>query len=111
MDWTEVEQRVSEDDRNKWDRKTPATALRIVDDGGVELTDHGGSERFALAQLATTQMCQRLGIPVAYYRRLPDQLRARVANYDLERLKDNAFLLRGKNEWVRAFLSSDYVAY
>jgi hypothetical protein len=56
-------------------------------------------------------MCQRLGIPVPYYRRLPDQLRAMVANYDFDRLGDSGFLLRGKNEWVRAFLSADYVAY
>jgi Domain of unknown function (DUF932) len=54
---------------------------------------------------------QRLGIPVPYYRRLPAELQATVANYDLDRLNDSSFLLRGKNEWVRAFLSSDYVAY
>jgi hypothetical protein len=62
-------------------------------------------------ELATSQMCQQLGIPVPYYRRLPEQLRATAANYDFDRLKENAFLLRGKNEWVRAFLSADYVAY
>ena len=50
-------------------------------------------------------------LPVPYYRRLPNELRATVANYDLRRLKDNAYLLRGKGSRVRAFLSSDYVAY
>lgn len=111
MDWTQVEQGIVEDDRNKWDRKAPATALRIVDDGALELNGDGCSERFALAELATTQMCGRLGIPVLYYRRLPHELRATVANYDLERLKENTYLLRGKDEWLRAFLSTDYVAY
>jgi hypothetical protein len=52
----------------------------------------------SLSELATSQMCQRLGIPVPYYCRLPDQLRAMVANYDFDRLGDGAFLLRGNNE-------------
>jgi hypothetical protein len=107
MDWTQVEERLVEDDRNKWDRKAAAEELRIVPDGSIDV----GIARFALSELATSQMCQRLGIPVPYYRRLPDQLRATVANYDFDRLGDSAFLLRGKHEWVRAFLSADYVAY
>jgi hypothetical protein len=107
MDWTQVEERLVEDDRNKWDRKAAAEELRIVPDGSIDV----GIARFALSELATSQMCQRLGIPVPYYRRLPDQLRATVANYDFDRLGDSAFLLRGKDEWVRAFLSADYVAY
>jgi hypothetical protein len=32
MDWTQVEQRLVEDDRNKWDRKALATTL-TADDG------------------------------------------------------------------------------
>jgi Domain of unknown function (DUF932) len=112
MDWTQVEERIADDDRRKWDRKAPAKALKIAADGALELADRDGRpERFALAELATSQMCQRLGIPVLYYRRLPDEIRATVANYDFGRLKDNAYLLRGKDEWVRAFLSTDYVAY
>jgi hypothetical protein len=111
MEWTDVEDRIAEDDRNKWDRKAPATALRVFDDGALELNGDGRSERFALAELAASQMCQRLGIPVLYYRRLPHALQAALANHDFGRLKDNAYLLRGKDEWVRAFLSTDYVAY
>jgi hypothetical protein len=111
LDWTQVEERIVEDDHNKWDRKAPAAALRIAKDGALELNGDGRSERFALSELATSQMCGRLGIPVPYYRRLPSELQATVANYDLGRLKDSAYLLRGKDEWVRAFLSADYVAY
>jgi len=111
MDWNQVEELLIEDDRSKWDRKALARTLRIVDEGALELNGDGGSERFTLSELATSQMCQRLGIPVPYYRRLPDQLRAMVANYDFDRLGDSAFLLRGKNEWIRAFLSGNYIAY
>jgi hypothetical protein len=112
MDWTQIEERIVEDDRNKWDRKASAAELQIVPEGLLEVgRDQSAPVRFALSELATSQMCQRLGIPVPYYRRLPEELRATVANYDFERLGESAFLLRGKNEWVRAFLSSDYVAY
>lgn len=111
MDWTEVEGRIVEDDRNKWDRKAPTAALRVAESGALELNRDGRSERFVLSELATSQMCGRLGIPVPYYRRLPGELRATVANYDLGRLAETSYLLRGKDEWIRAFLSADYVAY
>src|SRR5216683_1599205 len=107
MDWTQVEQQIVEDDRNKWDRKAASEELRIVPDRLLDV----GIARFALSELATSQLCQRLGIPVLYYRRLPRELQAAVANHDLGRLSDNAYLLRGKDEWVRAFLSTDYIAY
>jgi hypothetical protein len=38
-------------------------------------------------------------------------MQAVVANYDLNRQNGKSFLLRGKGDWIRAFLSSDYVAY
>jgi hypothetical protein len=96
-----------EDDHNKWDRRAVAHELRIASDGLLDV----GIARFTLSELATSQMCQRLGIPVPYYRRLPHELQAMVANHDFGRLHENAYLLRGKDEWVRAFLSTDYVAY
>jgi len=113
MEWNQVEERLVEDDRNKWDRKALAAELRITtSDGSLDIGNADRApDRYTLSKLATTQMCQRLGIPVPYYCRLPDQLRAMVANHDFERLGDSAYLLRGKNEWVRAFLSVDYVAY
>lgn len=111
MEWTQVEERIIEDDRNKWDRKAAAKELRIADDGAVELRNGAAPERFALSELATGQMCQRLGIPVLYYRRLPHELQATIANYDFGRLNDNAYLMRGKDQWIRAFLSTEYIAY
>jgi hypothetical protein len=109
MDWTQVEERIAADDHNKWDRKVPAAALRIADDGALELHGDGSAERFALSEHAIGQMCQRLGIPVRYYRRLPDALKITLANYDLDRLSDRTYLLRGRGQHVRAFLSTDFV--
>jgi len=112
MEWTQVEQQIVEDDRNKWDRKASAAELLITPDGALEVRN-GGSQapRFSLSEHAIGQMCQKLEIPVRYYRRLPSDLKATVANHDLRRLAEHGYLLRGKDEWLRAFLSADYVAY
>jgi hypothetical protein len=56
-------------------------------------------------------MCQKLEIPVKYYPRLPDEMKATVANFDIGRLNGHSYLLRGKGDWLRAFLSAEYVAY
>ena len=57
-----------------------------------------------------------LGAPASpgsakYYRRLPAEMKATVANHDINRMNGHSYLLRGKGEWIRAFLSSEYVAY
>lgn len=111
MEWTQVEERIVEDDRNKWDRKTTGAELQVVE-GALEVRNGGELiQRFSLSEHATGQMCGKLGIPVAYYRRLPNELKAVVANHDLGRLRESEYLLRGKDEWIRAFLSAEYVAY
>src|SRR6266571_1247459 len=51
-------------------------------------------------------MCQKLEIPVKYYRRLPDAMKATVANFDIGRLNGQSYFLRGKGNWIRAFLSA-----
>lgn len=111
MEWAHVEERIAGDDRDKWDREAPATALRVPDVETLRVDDDGGCEQFQLSELATGQMCQRLGIPVRYYRRLPQKFRVELANYDLGRLNERKYLLRGRAGVVRAFLSSDYVPY
>jgi hypothetical protein len=102
-DWREVEGRIVEGDRNKWDRKAPAAALRIAEGGVLELNRDGRSERLALSELATSQMCGRLGIPVPYYRRLPTELRATVANYDFGRLAESSYLLAARTNGFGRF--------
>jgi hypothetical protein len=112
MDWASIEEKIAQDDQNKWDRKAAGQNLRISGDGRLELANgQGEPDAYSLSEAATAQMCQKLEIPVPYFRRLPDKMKALVANYDLERLDGNSFLLRGKGEWIRAFLSSEYVPY
>ncbi len=81
MDWKGVEERIVQDDQNKWDQKVSSSQLHVTRARVLELTDGGGPiECYTLSDLAAGQMCQRLGIPVGYYRRLPDEMKAPVSN-------------------------------
>jgi hypothetical protein len=107
MDWKLVAEKIVLDDQNKWDRSVPSRELRVAEDGALQCD--GGS--FPLSEVALSQLCGKLEIPSRYYRRLPGEMQALVANYDLRRQNGKSFLLRGKGEWIRAFLSAEYVAY
>lgn len=112
MEWNTVAAKICEDDRGKWDRKVPAREIRIGEDGKLEAMNAGPvSDAFTLSELATSQFCERLSVPTSYYRRLPTEMKATVANFDLKRLCDRNFLIRGKTGHIRAFLSGEYVAY
>jgi hypothetical protein len=102
MDWKTVAEKIIQDDQNKWEQTYLAEELEVTKVGiGVwPFSDH-----------AMSQFCQKLDIPVRYFRRLPDEMKMTVANFDLRRLKGTSFFVRGKSEWVRAFLSAGYVAY
>src|SRR6266542_5577974 len=102
MDWKSVSEKIVQDDQNKWDQTYLAEELEVAEVGsGVwPFSDH-----------AMSQFCQKLDIPIRYFRRLPDEMKILVANYDLRRLKGTSVFVRGKGDWVRAFLSADYVAY
>jgi hypothetical protein len=102
MDWKTVSDKIVQDDQNKWDQTWLAEELEVA---------KLGNDVWPFSDLAMSQFCQKLDIPVRYFRRLPDEMKITVANYDLERLKGTSFLVRGKGEWIRAFLSAEYVAY
>lgn len=112
MNWKTVAEKIVHDDQNKWDRKVSGKELLVAENGALKLLN-GQAEReaFSLSETATCQLCQKLEIPVRYYRRLSGDMQAVVANYDLNRQNGKSFLLRGKSEWIRAFLSAEYVAY
>jgi hypothetical protein len=112
MDWKTVSEKIVNDDQNKWDRKVSGRELRISGSGVLDLSNgDGAGKTYSLSEVAISQMCQKLEIPVKYYRRLPDEMKATVANYDINRMNGHSYLLRGKGEWIRAFLSAEYVAY
>jgi hypothetical protein len=72
MDWKTVSETISRDDHDKWDRKVPVKDLALSESGALKfLNEHSDSQDLALSDTATLQLCQRLEIPVRYYRRLP----------------------------------------
>lgn len=111
MDWNTVEKQISSDDLNKWDWKAAGADLSVSETGRLQVQNGNGAESHDLSDHATAQLCQRLEIPVPYYRRLPGEMKAAVANYDLRRFDSRSYLLRGKGEWIKAFLSGEYIAY
>src|SRR5207253_395579 len=112
MDWKTVSEKIVHDDQNKWDRSISGRELRVSESSVLELSNgDSAGKTYSLSEVATSQMCQKLEIPVKYYRRLPDEMKATVANYDINRMNGHSYLLRGKGEWIRAFLSAEYVAY
>ena len=112
MDWNTIEKQLSVDDLNKWDCRIAGAEVQVLESGALAVIK-GNKEptHYALSDNATTQLCSRLEIPVPYYRRLPGTMKATVANFDLGRHAKKSYLLRGKGEWIRAFLSADYTAY
>src|SRR6266436_5168837 len=102
MDWKTVSDKIVQDDQNKWDQTALAEELEVAE---------VGAEVYPFSEHAMSQFCAKLDIPIRYFRRLPDEMKIIVANYDLRRLKGTSFLVRRKGDWIRAFLSSEYVVY
>jgi hypothetical protein len=58
---------------------------------GVPAREKAG-DFYSLSELATAQMCQKLEIPVKYYRRFPYSRKSLAANYDVGHQNGNSFL-------------------
>jgi hypothetical protein len=111
MDCERIKQRIQEDDKDKWDLKVSGGDLTFVPSRTLRLRQNGDFQAYQLSEFALTQLCQRLAIPAGYFKRLPAEMQAELASYDLGRLAEADFLLRGKGMGVRAVLSNRYVPY
>ena len=74
MDWKTVAEKIIQDDQNKWDRSVPARELRVAENGALQC-DGANGESFSLSEIAVSQLCGKLEIPMRYYRRLPERCR------------------------------------
>ena len=79
----EVQERIRQDDRGKWDHATPRDRLALA--GGQIILPEDCldeyPERLTLSPWATTQACQRLGIPPDYFRRCSAPLQEAKFNH------------------------------
>ena len=89
MDWKTVSDKIVQDDQNKWDQIALAEKLEVAE---------VGEEIYPFSEHAMSQFCAKLDIPIRYFRRLPDEMKIIVANYDLRRLKGTSFLVRRKGQ-------------
>lgn len=107
---------VAEDDLGKWDETVPRASLGMQ--GGrlilPETWPADWPHALRLTPWATSQLCQRLGIPAAYFRKCPPCLQDRQATHWLqEPSQDRAsgpetWLLRNKLDTLREVLSQRY---
>ena len=96
MKMDEVRDRVAMDDAGKWDNLLETEEM-LFRDGRLTFprlyrADH--PQGLALTSWATAQVCQRLNMPIAYFRRCPTPLQDTQANHWLrlqqaERAEDN----------------------
>lgn len=124
--FAEARDRIGDDDKGKWDVAVRRESL-VLRDGSLTYPldeDESEWERLTLTSWATTQMCQRLGIPTQYFKRCPAVLQDVQANYWLKCPDDNGkgdngheqesdstspvWLLRAKHNRLRGVLSEKY---
>lgn len=140
-----VQAQVTDDDAGKWDARVPCHQIALhkgrllvphafaPDDatafhGSDDATAFHGSdddcraEGLSLSPWATSQVCQKLGIPAGYIKRCPPELVDANLNYwirserigrllrqdDLSAPPDSLWLLRAKGTTVRGVLSPRY---
>jgi len=119
----QVRDEVRSDDAGKWDLVARREQLQF--EGGaltVPLDDCGQHiERLTPTAWATTQFCQRLGIPASYFRKCPPQLQDAQGNYWIKNApageetgrksrsdKPEHWLLRARYGVLRGVLSERY---
>ncbi len=101
---------VSADDLGKWDCRVKRADLAFKDGSLAFGRDNGEEHRLTPTTWAGGQMCARLGIPVAYFRKCPPVLQDVQANFWLKETPNahEQWFLRSRNETVRAVLSDKY---
>ncbi len=119
----ELQQRIQQDDHDKWDLTVPRDRLALAQGQLVLPEEHLDEhpELLTLSPWATAQACQRLGIPAPYFVRCSAPLQDAQFNHwawrtgaDLDDDTDGRagtprpWLLRCQGEGVRAVLSDRY---
>lgn len=130
MNWRDVTGKVEADSRGKWDMPSAPSALRMHH-GRLGYEDHLYWEELDLTPWATTQLCQRLRMPTAYFRRCPTPLQDAQVNHWLQAragvdpeeetdwpvsdvetdTTERRWLLRCKHGTLRAILSERYACF
>lgn len=110
----QVRDRIREFSDFRTDLVASASELRMSG-GSLIYRQHGGySRQFTPSPWAESQICAKLGIPVSYFRKCPNELQDSQFTYWMSDLnersehRDPRFLLRGRGPNLWGFLSSRY---
>ncbi len=101
----QLETLLRERERCFQDRVVPASGIRMDDTGKIVIQ----GESHPLQDHVLTLLGPKLGIPAAYLRHCPPELRAINVNHWMERLGDRNLFVRMDGHAVRAVLSARYV--
>jgi hypothetical protein len=118
----DVREQVERDDEGKWDSIARCQTLTLHQGRLVfpEASEQGYDSGLALTPWATSQACQQLGLPAAYFKRCPAFLKDQNFNYwqrfydvghqlgKADQEPDAAWMLRCKGGAVRGILSPRY---
>lgn len=131
MNFEEVQEQIQSDDMGKWDTLVNRAEVTMRD-GKVVVPEAFGVDGDCPRQLfptpwATTQLCQRLGIPTAYFKRCPPDLQDAQFNYWVKQAvssnhngahngsnngstasQPEAWLMRARRDVLRSVLSDRY---
>jgi hypothetical protein len=126
MKFDHVREQVASDDHGKWDAVVPQQEC-VMHGGSLAFPKAYSGERdnlLAPTPWATTQICQRLGIPTAYFRKCPPKLQDAQFNYwvaqgqgsdgspvptdGTETETPSCWLLRARGDKLRGVLSDKY---
>lgn len=118
----DVREQTHTDDSDKWDSLADPRDLYLADGRLSFRSPYGSSQASSLrpGAWATGQMCRRLGIPTAYFRRCPQSLQDRQFNYwqheapgamRAEPRAADRWFLRCKGDALRGVLSERYCCF
>jgi hypothetical protein len=109
MDWETVKALISRSDRGKSDVLVRPKDIRWLDCQGLILADLDGIGICQFSSWAESQLCNRLGIPVKYFRECPGELKRMQLSYWLDHGKgERLWRLRLQGKTIRAVLSDAY---
>ena len=136
MHWDDVTERVTDDAKGKWDQVLSPVELEM-NEGRLRIVSRPfimSEAELDMTPWATSQFCQRLNVPAAYFRRCPPSLqdaqanhwlqaghglRARTEREDGEKggssnedpEKEGRWMLRARGDVLRGILSERYTPF
>jgi hypothetical protein len=113
LSYDELLGRILADDEGKWDALVEARTLRY-ENGRLRSMALSYDRPHAPTPWAQAQLCEKLRIPAAYFKRCPKALQDAQFNHWVQQIRgplDKLWLVRGRDDIVRGVLSELYAPF